>query len=312
MLGSPSFLPPEQAEARHGDVDPASDVYALGAVLCCLLTGRAPFQAATVADPLKQVSTADPVSPRLLNPAVPRDLGTIGLKCLEKEIPRRYGTARELADELARFLRGEPICARPLGAAGRSLRWCKRNPRLAFALTALVLVFLLGFAGVTREWRRAERSDADARRSLYTADLNLAMRAHDEDNRGRVLELLARHRSRPGQEDPRGWEWRFLWQECRGDERLTLGEFPGAVTWVNFAPDSQRLGACDISGLVRIWSTPFTGRRASVVRPAVIGRPRGPAGGRGGAGKLFEHAMSSGRGLESLCEDTTRPVGEAG
>jgi WD40 repeat protein/serine/threonine protein kinase len=259
VLGSPNFLPPEQAEARHDLVGPASDVYSLGAVLYFLLTGRAPFQAASVPDTLRQVASADPLSPRLLNPSVPRDLETLCLKCLDKEISRRYGTAQELADELVRFIRGEPIRARPLGPTAKSIRWCRRNPRLAVSLAALVLVFLLGFAGVTWEWRRAERSDTEARRSLYTADLNLAMRAHDENNRGRVLELLARHRPQPGQDDLRGWEWRYLWQECRGGERLTLGEFPGAVTWVNFSPDSQRLAACDISGLVRLWPAPFTG-----------------------------------------------------
>ena len=253
VLGSPNYLPPEQAEGRHRDIGPASDVYSLGAVLYCLLTGRAPFQAATVADTLKQVSSADPVSLRLLNPSVPKDLETICLKCLEKEMPRRYGTAQELADELGRFLRNEPIRARPLGALEKSVRWCRRNPRLAASLAALLLVFVLGFAGVTWQWRRAQTGEDDARRNLYTADINLAGQAFAENNRGRALELLNRHRPRPGEEDRRGWEWRYLWQQCRSAELCTLGEFPSAVTGVAFSPDSTKLAAGSVGGDLKIW-----------------------------------------------------------
>jgi eukaryotic-like serine/threonine-protein kinase len=166
VLGSPNYLPPEQAEARHDAVGPASDVYSLGAVLYCLITGRAPFQAATVADTLKQVTTTDPVSPRLLNPSVPKDLETICLKCLEKEIPSRYGTAQELADELGRFLRSEPIEARPAGAFEKGWRWCRRNPALADTLAGLAIVLLAGFIGVLTEWRHANRHAANAEKAL--------------------------------------------------------------------------------------------------------------------------------------------------
>jgi serine/threonine protein kinase len=142
LLGTPNYSPPEQLAIRAGQVGPASDVYSLGAVLYEVLTGQPPFQAPTVEATLLQVIDAEPVSPRLLNPNVPPDLETIALKCLEKDPASRYSSAQALADELGRFLRGEPILARPVGMADRFARWCRRNPGWATA-GALSLVLLV-------------------------------------------------------------------------------------------------------------------------------------------------------------------------
>src|SRR4029453_18381584 len=130
---------------KRGEGGPASCFFPLGAILHHLLTGRAPFAAESVTDTLQQVLHTEPVSPRLLNPAVPVDLETICLKCLQKESARRYMTAKELAEELGRFLRGEPIRARPVGLADKTWRWCRRKPALASSLVlALVLLLVLG------------------------------------------------------------------------------------------------------------------------------------------------------------------------
>src|SRR5512140_722834 len=142
VLGSPSYMAPEQAAAQRGLVGKRSDIYSLGAILYHLLTGRAPFVAATVAETLQQVQTTEPVSPTILNPHLPRDLKTICLKCLEKQPARRYQTAQELAEELSRWLRGEPIRARPVSRPEKVWRWCRRKPVVA-ALTAVTVVAIL-------------------------------------------------------------------------------------------------------------------------------------------------------------------------
>src|SRR5262249_25436432 len=141
----PGYMAPEQARGDKSAAGPAVDVYALGAILYECLTGRPPFRAESAAATLMQVQADEPVPPSRLNPEVPRDLETIGLKCLHKEPPRRYASVAALADDLRRFGRGEPILARPTGQLERTVKWARRRPAAAGLLAAALLVL----AGVT-------------------------------------------------------------------------------------------------------------------------------------------------------------------
>ena len=162
VMGSPSYMPPEQAAGRHGDIGPASDVYSLGAMLYELLTGQPPFRGATPMTTLRDVMEAEPVAPRRLKADIPPDLETICVKCLEKSPSARYPTARTLAEELDRFLKGEPIQARPADAVRKVVSWARRRPGVLAALAALVMVTLaFGVLYLFEEnaFLRAQQSD---------------------------------------------------------------------------------------------------------------------------------------------------------
>jgi hypothetical protein len=165
IIGSPSYMAPEQAGAAVRRIGPATDVYSLGAILYELVTGRPPFRAATVLDTLDQVRSAEPPSPSRIQPGLPIDLETICLKCLEKEPARRYATAEALAADLRRFGAGEPIAARPVGIVGRGLKWARRRPMTAgltvlSAVSTVLLIFVLAKSNVVITRQQRETLDA--------------------------------------------------------------------------------------------------------------------------------------------------------
>jgi WD40 repeat protein len=190
LLGTPSYMAPEQARGRDEAVGPAADIYALGAILYELLTGRPPFRAATPLDTLVQVVHNEPVPVTRLQPSVPRDLATICLKCLEKEPGRRYLRAADLADDLRRFLANEAIVARPIGPLGRLRRWGRRNPALSGLLVATASLVGIALGAVVWHWQAAV--DARSRADTLAVSEALAHRAAEHE---RDAAQEARHRA---------------------------------------------------------------------------------------------------------------------
>jgi serine/threonine protein kinase len=194
IVGTPEYMAPEQASGLVHQVGPAADMYALGAILYQCLTGRPPFQGATILDTLQQVRQQDPVSPSRLQPKVPRDLETICLKCLQKDPARRYASAGDLAEDLRRFLAGEAVLARPTPPWQRACKWAKRRP----AAAALVAFTGLGVAGLVagvwlhtvRLGAQVERAEAGEARALAQQRRADASYEQARDAIGRMLDRL--------------------------------------------------------------------------------------------------------------------------
>ncbi len=281
VMGTPSYMAPEQAEAKK-DIGPAADVYALGAILYECLTGRPPFKAATAFDTIMQVVATEPVPVRQLQPGVPVDLETICLKCLQKEPGKRYGSAREMAEDLKHYQQGRPIAARPVGRLERLLRWCSREPIVAGLLAAVLLVLTIGVVvssvlgmkaarSASLAENERERADKKAReateneqranrgeerateqlnraeRLVYAGKLTKAQLMWRDDKVPEALDLLDEC-----QWNLRGWEHRHLWSLYNSNQ-VTFGGHTGPVYSVAWSPDGKRIVSGSGDHTLKVW-----------------------------------------------------------
>ena len=268
IVGTPSYMAPEQARDNGSAVGPATDVYALGAILYELLTGRPPFRGPTPFDTLLQVLHEDPVRPSDFRSDLPRDLETICLKCLAKDSGRRYPSAQALADDLARFRKGQPIKARPIGLHERAWKWARRRPTSAALVSLVLLTAVSAYLAITWLWHdartarddmviqrekaeEARRNEADHRRkartSLYfsrVAQSQLQWRLNDFHG---AEQSLANCLPRDGEQDDRGWEWHYLQGLFHNDLFTLAHEHSGLAGSVAYNRQGSRI-ATVVSG----------------------------------------------------------------
>jgi WD40 repeat protein len=270
MIGSPPYMAPEQAMGKNRDIGPATDVYALGATLYEVLTGRPPFRGETSTETLRLVIESDHIAPRTLRPRLPRDLETICLKCLSKDSARRYATARALGEDLRRFLEHEPILARPITPIRRAGRWARRHPMLSSSLSLAVLMAAAAIVGLLyrnglvqrhareleRQVARADAGERLARRHLDAFQLRQAQAALAEKEVERAQEIL---RGIPAEGTPdarsraaRGFAWNYLMAEARRNLSVLSDRRSERVNQVAISPAGDVLATGDDDSTIRL------------------------------------------------------------
>ncbi|HEY5913203.1 MAG TPA: protein kinase [Verrucomicrobiae bacterium] len=257
VMGSPNHMAPELAAGQHHRAGPASDIFSLGTILYEMLTGRPPFLADSLQTTLLKIRDEDPVPPRTLDAGIPRDLETLCLKCLEKDPAKRFASAQELADELERYLRGEPIRTRPAGIAEKTWRWCRRKPALAGLAAAIVVLAVVSTVAAIELGLARQRQE----REQYYANIGLAKQHIEVGNIDLALELLLRCPARY-----RHWEWGHLLYLCHQDirtipahtnvlslENARFNMYGDSLTKIEFSTDSRSLVTVGGDGTAKVW-----------------------------------------------------------
>ena len=267
VLGTPAYMSPEQAIGNSYLVDRRADIYSFGVMLFEMLTGEKPFRGDRRVL-LIQITNNEPPMLRSLKSNIPVDLETICLKCLEKYPPNRYQTAEEVADEIARYLEGKPIVARPISKVARALRVCARFPIVTTLVISLVISLVVGVAGIAtqlvranREWKRAEdyasevtKQQKETRRYLYVSTMKNVQQAWDLgmfDEVRRLLDgLLPRDET---VEDVRTFEWYYYDRLCRRLTDSDSFDFRDIVTNLEATPDGEQVAVVGEETTLQIW-----------------------------------------------------------
>ena len=288
MLGTPSYMSPEQARGDVKQLTTAADVYGLGAVFYELLTGQPPFAGGTTMETVRQVLEKEPVRPRALNRSVDRDLETVCLKCLEKDPARRYGSAEALAEDLERWLNREPILARRITPAERLVKWMRRNPKVASLTVLLHLVFAVGLAGILAMGVRL----ASANREKTRANLELAKNLRDFEWQ-RLEELVTSGKRSDALAILSDFLRRNSLDECAATRVFSMlngGNFglPKAaplqhgavVNSVSVSADGQRVLTTADDGMARVWDLSSGRLLTALAHPVKVGGAEFTADGR--------------------------------
>jgi serine/threonine protein kinase/WD40 repeat protein len=268
LLGTPEYMSPEQASAKHKDVDTRTDVYSLGILLFELIAGQSPFHAETRSAILQKVLNQEAPNLRTLRRDTPLDLSIIVAKAIAKSKYDRYSSAQELADELDRFLQGEPILARSATPFELMIRWMKRRPlaALSVALITLSLIALLAVLSISNaRVRRSLELTSQAQQSaiaeadranvlLYSADMRYAQEAFNQGNTSFVKPILERYLPREGRPDLRSWPWYYLWNQIKRPG-VAIPVNNNHVIDIEFSPDGKELVGGLKFGTVAVWDT---------------------------------------------------------
>ena len=265
-VGTPAYMSPEQAAGHTDKVDTRTDVYSLGVTLFILLTGSNPHDlSGSHLEVIHRIADDEVRRPRALNRHIDKDMEALLLKALDRDPDRRYSSAAGLTEDIDNYLKGEPLIAGPLTVSYRFNKFVRRNKRVFAGVVIVAAALMIGLTvsvvSLVREHHarlQAQANELEMRRIAYASDMSLAQKSLEMNDMGRAHQLLDAHRPAADEVDLRGWEWRYLWQQCRSDALGGLCRYEKSqARSVAYSPDGSVLAVSGLfPGFVDIWDVP--------------------------------------------------------